>query len=63
MAIATAVGLAGPGTISLDQLLGINLPYPLLFIILALVGVLVDIVGLVMTRPASSARTPPSAAS
>ena len=57
MAIATAIGLAGPGTISLDQLFGINLPYPVLFIILALVALLVDIVGLVMTRPrpASSA--------
>lgn len=55
LAIVTAIGLAGPGTISLDQLFGINLPYPLLFIILALVGLLVDIVGLVMTRPAPSA--------
>ncbi|HKW23605.1 MAG TPA: DoxX family protein [Ktedonobacterales bacterium] len=65
MAIATAVGLAGPGTISLDQLFGIDLPYTLLFIILALVAVLVDIVGLAMTRPrpASSARTPSSASS
>src|SRR5690242_7864928 len=64
LAIATAAGLAGPGTISLDQLFGIiNLPYSLLFIILALVGVLVDIVGLVMTRPAPSAGAPSSASS
>jgi len=63
LAIATAVGLAGPGTISLDQLVGINLPNTLLFIILALGGVLVDIVGLAMTRPASPASTPSRAAS
>lgn len=62
LAIATAVGLAGPGTISLDQLFGIQ-PNTLLFIILALVGVLVDIVGLVMTRPAPSAGTQSSASS
>ena len=63
LAIVTAIGLAGPGTISLDQLFGINLPYPALFIILALIGLLVDIVGLVMTRPAPSAGAPSSAAS
>ncbi|HEU4782529.1 MAG TPA: DoxX family protein [Ktedonobacterales bacterium] len=62
LAIATAVGLAGPGTISLDQLFGI-LPSTLLFIILALVGLLVDIVGLMMTRPAPSAGMPSSASS
>jgi hypothetical protein len=63
LAIATAIGLAGPGTISLDQLFGINLPYPVLFIILALIALLVDIVGLVMTRPASSSAGAPSSAS
>lgn len=52
MAMGTAVGLAGPGPISLDQLFGINLPYPLLFIILALVALAVDIVGLYISRPA-----------
>lgn len=63
MAIATAVGLAGPGTISLDQLFGIHLPNTLLFIILALIAVVVDIVGLVMTRPAPSAGAPSRASS
>jgi len=64
MAIATAVGLAGPGTISLDQLFSI-LPNTLLFIIFALIGLMVDIVGLVMTRPAPSpsAGTPSSTSS
>ena len=63
LAIATAIGLAGPGTISLDQLFGIDWPYTVLFIILALVGLLVDIVGLVMTRPAPPAAAPSSASS
>jgi putative oxidoreductase len=62
LAIATAIGLAGPGTISLDQLFGI-MPNALLFIILALVALLVDIIGLVMTRPAPSAGAPSSASS
>lgn len=51
LAIAVALGLAGPGSISLDTLFGIHLPSPWLFIILALVAVLVDVVGLLMTRP------------
>lgn len=52
MAIATAVGLAGPGTISVDNLFGIALPTPQLFIILTLVAVVVDITGLAISRPA-----------
>jgi putative oxidoreductase len=57
LTIATAIGLAGPGTISLDSLFGIDLPTPALFIVLALVGVLVDIVGLIISRPAPSSET------
>lgn len=63
LAITTAIGLVGPGTISLDYLFGINLPDTLLFIILALIGLLVDIVGLLMTRPAASSAGTPSGAS
>ncbi len=55
LAIAIAIGLAGPGTISLDNLFGIVLPYPILFIVLAVIAVLVDIVGLMISRPAPSA--------
>lgn len=55
MTIATAIGLAGPGPISLDELFGIHLLYPWLFIILAVVAVLVDIVGLLMTRASAAA--------
>ncbi|MGE5334342.1 MAG: DoxX family protein [Nitrososphaerota archaeon] len=55
MAMGTAVGLAGPGTISLDNLFGIVFPYPQLFIVLAIIALLVDIVGLVITRPSSVA--------
>jgi putative oxidoreductase len=63
LAIVTAVGLAGPGTISLDHLFGIDLPYPVVFIALALVGLVVDIVGLMITRRAPSVGTPSSVSS
>lgn len=55
LTISTAIGLAGPGPISLDALFGISLPYPVLFIILALIAAAVDIVGIVMSRPAPPA--------
>jgi putative oxidoreductase len=61
MTIATAVGLAGPGPISLDNLFGIDLPYPSLFIVLAIVALLADIVGIVISRPAPSSKTAPHA--
>ncbi|HET8844718.1 MAG TPA: DoxX family protein [Ktedonobacteraceae bacterium] len=51
---AVAIGLAGPGSYALDTLFGINFPTPLLFLILAVVGVLVDIFGLLLTRSASA---------
>jgi putative oxidoreductase len=62
LAIASAIGFTGPGSYSLDALFGISLPYPWLFLILAVVGVLVDILGLVLARPAAApAQVPPSA--
>lgn len=62
LAIASAIGLAGPGSYALDTLFGLKLPSPWLFLILAVVGVLVDILGLVLARPASApAPVPPSA--
>lgn len=62
MAMASAIGLAGPGTISLDNLFGIVFPYPQMFLVLAVVALLVDIIGLVITRP-SAARAAASRAS
>lgn len=62
LAIGVAIGLAGPGAISLDNLFGIIPTNPLLFLILAIVALLVDVVGLVISRPVpSSEATPPRA--
>lgn len=61
LAIVTAIGLAGAGTISLDQLFAIALPRPVLFIVLALVALLVDGVGLIISRPAPSTEAAPHA--
>ncbi|MBO0796611.1 MAG: DoxX family protein [Ktedonobacteraceae bacterium] len=55
MGVAVGIGIAGPGDYALDTLLGIALPTPLLFIILAVVALLVDIVGLIISRPAPAA--------
>jgi putative oxidoreductase len=59
MAISTAIGLTGPREISLDHLFGIVLPYPWLFVVLAAVAVVVDIIGIVISRPAPSAEPAP----
>ncbi len=53
LTIAVALGVAGPGLYSLDALFGIHLPEITLFVILAVVAVLVDVVGLVMKRAAA----------
>ena len=49
--IAVAIGIIGPGTYSLDGLFGIALPEQLLFVVLAVVAILVDVVGLIISRP------------
>lgn len=51
LAIGVAIGIIGPGSYSLDSLFGITLPDMLLFCILASIGLLVDIVGLIISRP------------
>jgi len=62
LAIASAIGLAGPGNYALDTLFDLKLPSPWLFLILAVVGILVDILGLLLARSASApAPVPPSA--
>ena len=55
LTIGTAIGITGPGNYSLDALFGIALPETLLFCILAIVALLVDIVGLLMSCPAAVA--------
>ena len=52
LTIGVTLGITGPGGYALDALFGIALPAPWLFIILAVVALLVDIFGLLMTRPA-----------
>jgi putative oxidoreductase len=50
LTIGVAIGVAGPGTYSLDTLLGISLPQTLLFGVLAVAAVLVDGIGLRISR-------------
>jgi putative oxidoreductase len=52
-ASAVALGFTGPGRFALDALLGIRLPAAALFAILAGVAVLVDIIGLLISRSAT----------
>lgn len=61
LAIATAIGIAGPGAYSLDALFHIALPETLLFVILALAALVVDAVGLGLVR-AKRASQPPAGA-
>ena len=57
MAVSIALGLAGPGVYSLDALFGIALPETLLFGVLAVAALLVDVIGLFISRPAAVAKT------
>lgn len=59
LAISIAIGITGPGSYSLDALFGINLPV-VLFLILALAALLVDVIGLLMTRGVTVAPAPPA---
>jgi putative oxidoreductase len=63
LTMAAALGFTGPGDYALDTLFKIALPTPLLFGILAAAAVLVDVVGLLMTRPAAPAPAPSPASS
>ena len=53
LTIGVAIGLIGPGSYSLDALFGIALPDTLLFCVLAIIGLLIDIIGLIISRPAA----------
>jgi putative oxidoreductase len=57
LAIGVAIGIIGPGNYSLDALFGIALPETLLFGVLAVVALLVDVIGLLISRPAVVAPT------
>jgi putative oxidoreductase len=57
LAMSVAVGIAGAGDISLDHLFGTTLP-ALVFFILALAALIVDAIGILMTRPSPSASQP-----
>jgi putative oxidoreductase len=52
MAVSITIGLIGPGNYSLDALFGIVLPEVLLFCVLAVAAMIVDIIGLLISRPA-----------
>jgi putative oxidoreductase len=54
LAAGVAVGLAGPGNYSLDNVLHISLPYPQLFLVLAVAALVVDGIGLLISREPSS---------
>jgi putative oxidoreductase len=57
LAVGVAIGIIGPGNYSLDALFGIALPETLLFGILAVVALLVDVIGLIISRPPPAAPT------
>jgi putative oxidoreductase len=61
LAMAVAIGIAGPGSYSLDALFGISLPV-IVFVILALAALLVDVVGLFMSRGVTPVAPAPPAA-
>jgi hypothetical protein len=51
MLMSIALGFTGPGSYSLDTLFEISLPTPLLFGALAATAMLVDVIGLLTSRP------------
>ena len=52
LAMGVGIGLTRPGMYSLDDLFGIALPYPVVFLLLAAAALLVDVIGLIISRPA-----------
>src|SRR5262249_58832496 len=61
LAIAVALGLAGPGAYSLDSFIGLTLPDTLIFGVLAVTALLVDAAGLYISRPATASANVSSA--
>ena len=52
MTVSITLGIIGPGSYSLDALFGFALPEALLFGVLAVASLLVDVIGLRISRPA-----------
>ena len=61
LAMCVAIGISGAGTYSFDDLFGTALP-PLVFIALAIVALAVDIIGMLITRSATTAPSQPDKA-
>lgn len=59
LAAGVAIGITGPGSYSLDALFGIALPV-VVFVILVLAALLVDVIGLLMSRGVTVASAPPA---
>jgi len=57
LASSLAIGLVGPGNYALDALFGIVLPEALLFGVLTVAALLVDVIGLLISRPAAVVQT------
>ena len=53
LAVAVQFGIAGPGDYSLDALLKLNWPNALIFGALAVAAIIVDVIGMRMTRQAA----------
>ncbi len=52
LAMGVGIGLTGPGMYSLDAFFRIALPYPVVFLLLAVAALIVDVIGLIISRPA-----------
>jgi len=52
LAMGVGIGLTGPGMYSLDALIGIALSYPVVFLLLAVAALIIDVIGLIISRPA-----------
>ena len=51
LAVGAAIGIAGPGTYSLDNLLALRWPGNAVFGALVLLAIVVDVIGLIISRP------------
>lgn len=58
MTVSTTLGLIGPGPYSLDILFGISLPEAPLFVALAGAALVVDVIGLLISRPVTQTALP-----
>jgi hypothetical protein len=56
LASVTALALTGPGTLSLDQMIGIHLPEPVILIV-GTIGVVVGVVATLASRSPKTADT------